>query len=300
MQPIKNYIIHPTDFFNSLLVHYGQWLPESLYIKLQYRFYMGYWIDFNNPKTFNEKLQWLKLKNRRKDYSIMVDKYSVKNYVAKIIGNEHIIPMLGVWDRAEEVEWERLPNQFVLKTTNGGGGSGVVLCRDKSNFDYQKAIIKLNNSLNSDIYRKYREWPYKNVKKRIIAEVYLSNESDELRDYKFFCFNGKVRLFKVDYNRFIKHNANYYDRDGVLLPFGESSCLPDPKQEIILPSTINDMINLAEKVADGNPFMRVDFYDCCGKIYFGEITFYPAGGLGRFEPEEWDNILGEWLELPKL
>lgn len=299
MRPIIDYLKKPSRLFDTLVMHYGQWLPDRMYIKLRYRFKMGKSLHFNNVTTFNEKLQWLKLYNRKAIYTTMVDKYAVKDYVASIIGEDHIIPTIGVWDKPENIEWDNLPNQFVLKTTHGGGGTGVVICKDKSMFDYQAAIDKLNDSLKSDIYRTYREWPYKDVKKRVIAEDYLSDESGELRDYKFFCFNGKVKVFKVDFNRFVGHRANYFDTNGSILPFGEVSFPPDPSYSLLLPLQLKEMIGYAEMVAKDNPFLRIDFYESHGKVYFGEITFFPAGGMGRFEPDGWDKILGEWLVLPK-
>lgn len=300
MQPIINYIKYPSRFFLGIIKKTGFLYSDRIYLKLYYFFEMGKRLNLRDPKTFNEKLQWLKIYNRRPEYTKMVDKYEVKDYVASIIGQEYIIPTLGVWDKPEDIEWEKLPNQFVLKTTHGGGGSGVVICRDKLHFDYQEAIRKLNNSLNSDIYRSFREWPYKYVKKRVIVETYMNDSSGELRDYKFFCFNGKVHFFKVDFNRFKCHQANYYDRNRNLLPFGEASFLPDPNKKIILPDSISEMIRLSEKLSDGNPFMRIDFYDSFGKVYFGEITFFPAGGMGKFEPEEWDEKLGDLINLESV
>lgn len=297
MQPIINYIKYPSRFFLGIIKKTGFLYSDRVYLKLYYFFEMGKSLNIRNPKTFNEKLQWLKIYNRRPEYTKMVDKYAVKDYVASIIGTEYIIPTLGVWDKPEDIEWDKLPNQFVLKTTHGGGGMGIVICRDKSCFNFQEAINKLNGSLKFDIYRLFREWPYKNVQKRILAETYITDSSGELKDYKFFCFSGEVKIFKVDFNRFEKHQANYYDRKFNLLPFGEVSCPPDPEKKINLPYSINEMIRLAERLAVGNPFMRVDFYDSNGKVYFGEITFFPAGGMGKFEPENWDKVLGDMINL---
>ena len=429
------------EFMASIISNFFRWLPDATYLKLLYRFKMGHRLDLNNPQTFTEKLQWLKLYNRKPEYTKMVDKYAVKEYVAKKIGEEYIIPTLGVWDKPEDIDWDSLPNQFVLKTTHGGGGGGVVICKDKTTFDKASAIAKLKESMASDIYSGLREWPYKNVPKRIIAEKFmapekspapkdlldfkffcfngepkflyvsdtpshsltflntdwtitdfgrddyhplnkipekpenleemltiasklsagiphvrvdlynidkhiffgeltlftgsgfipfnpkefdgklgdlltlpnaigggkyliakgeiteLKTEYDELKDYKFFCFNGKVKFFKVDFGRFVEHHANYYDTDGNLLPFGEKSLEPDPNYIIELPNNLKEMISLAERLSKNEPFLRVDFYNVEGKIYFGELTFYPASGMIPWTTEEADNKIGKYLKL---
>lgn len=211
-----------------------------------------------------------------------------------------MLPTLGVWERFDDIDFDALPNQFVLKTNHGGGSIGVVICKDKNIFDVEKARIKLEHSLRTDAYTSLREWSYKNVKRRIFAEPYVIDEATgELRDYKFFCFNGHVRCFKVDFNRFSDHHANYFDRDGLLLPFGEKNYPPVPQKELKMPCELSKMITLAEYIAKGKSFVRVDFYNADGRIYFGEITFFPAGGMGQFTPEEWDNTLGSWIKLPE-
>lgn len=253
-------------------------------------------LNLKNPQTFNEKLQWLKLYDRKNEYVQMVDKYLVKELVKEALGEEYIIPTLAVWERPEDIDFTDLPNQFVIKWNHDSGS--VVVCKDKNTFDCEVAIRKLkkHNELNG--YWFGRERPYKKVKPRIIAEKYMEDPvSGELRDYKFFCFNGKVKCFKVDFDRFIEHRANYYNEKGVLLPFGEALCPPKPEKELILPDEIPQMIMFAETLAKNIPFVRIDFYDVNGKIYFGEITFFPASGFGSFTPEEWDFTLGRWLSL---
>lgn len=288
---------------DSFVVHCLSFLPDKLYLSLRYRCRMGHWINWKNPKIFTEKIQWLKINNRRPEYTRMVDKFAVKEYVAGIIGEEYIIPTLGVWNRPEEIDWESLPDQFVLKTTHGGGGGGVVICKDKKTFDKEKAIEKLTESLNSDIYKSFREWPYKDVPKRVIAEKFMAPEKNPasvgLLDYKFFCFNGKVRFFKVDFGRFVEHHANYYDTDGKLLPFGEMDYEPDANQRIELPNNLREMISLAERLSINEPFLRVDFYNVSGKIYFGELTFYPASGMGKWTNDDVDVCLGEYLTVSR-
>lgn len=293
--------IEINQLLDSFVVHFLPFLPDKLYLSLRYRFRMGHWINWKNPKTFTEKIQWLKIYNRKPEYTQMVDKYAVKDYVAGIIGEEYIIPTLGVWDKPEDIDWDSLSEQFVLKTTHGGGGGGVVICKDKNSFDREKAIEKLNQSLNSDIYESFREWPYKNVPRRIIAEKYMTNNkskvSSELNDYKFFSFNGKVKFFKVDFGRFVEHHANYYSPEGILLDFGESDFPPKADYPVELPENLNDMVSLAERLSSGHPFLRVDFYNVEGRIYFGEITFYPASGMGKWTKEDIDNSIGKMLTL---
>lgn len=294
----KRAIMHPGHLALFLLNKTARLWPDELFLKLKFRLVMGQKLDLDNPKTFNEKLQWLKLYNRKPEYTTMVDKYAVKGYVADIIGQEHIIPTLGVWNSVDEIDWDVLPNQFVLKTTHGGGGSGVIICKDKATFDKDKAKQQLQNSLNSDIYINFREWPYKDVPRCIIAEKYMLDESGyELKDYKFFCFNGRVECFKVDFDRFTSHKANYYDRNATLLPFWETVCPADHSKIFDKPKHFNKMIEYAEILSKNIPFVRIDFYNINGKIYFGEITFFPAAGMGKFEPEEWDIILGKWLNI---
>ena len=300
MKSLRHYIKHPNEFIGGVLVKFNRlFRNDELYLKIIFRCFMGKRLDLNNPKTFSEKLQWLKLYNRKPEYTMMVDKYAVKEYVAEKIGEQYIIPTLGVWDRVEDIDWNSLPKQFVLKTTHAGGGNGVVICKDKSTFDIDKAKAKLGKSMNSNPYYTLREWPYKNVKPRIIAEQYLVDESGiELKDYKFFCFNGEVRLFKVDFNRQNEHRANYYDTDWNLLPFGEVSCPPNTSKVLQRPDNFESMLILASKLSQNIPFVRVDFYNVRGKVYFGEITFFPASGMAPFNSKDCDYMLGSWIELP--
>lgn len=300
-----HYLFHDrVHFFDSLVKNYLRWLPDKWYLSLRYRCCMGHWIDWKHPKTFTEKLQWLKLYNRKPEYTKMVDKYAVKDYVSGIIGPEYIIPTIGVWNKPEDIDWDSLPNQFVLKTTHGGGGGGVVICKDKETFNKDEAIVKLNHSLKADIYRGLREWPYKDVPKRIIAEKFMtlgqSGGTESLLDYKFFCFNGNVKLFKVDFGRFVEHHANYYSPEGNLLLFGEEKLEPDFNYPIKLPSNLDEMISIAERISQGEPFLRVDLYNINGKIYFGEITFFPGSGLMPWTHKETDVEIGQYLEIRQL
>ena len=300
MQPFKYYIKNPKILLTGLLIRIGyKFIPEKFYLELLYRLEIGKWPNIDNPTKFTEKIQWLKLYDHNSEYTKMVDKYAVKQYVAEKIGKEYIIPTLGIWEKAEDIDWDNLPEKFVLKTTHGGGGHGIIICRSKEEFDKKTAIKQLNIAMKKDIAKNYKEWPYKNVHKRIIAEEYMEDANlHELRDYKFFCFGGRCRCFKVDYDRFTEHHANYYDTKGNLLMFGEVGLLPNFNKSIEIPENINLMIELANKLSATISFLRVDFYNVNGKIYFGETTFYPGSGLVPFEPEEWDEILGSWIELP--
>lgn len=294
-----NTMLHTPRIFMKKFAHsplFGL-LPDELALKIQFKNVFLRDLDLKDPKTFNEKLQWLKLYDRKPEYTTMVDKYAAKQYAAAIIGDEHIIPTLGVWDRFEDIDFDDLPDQFVLKCTHGSGD--VVICKDKSSFDREAARKKITKALRTDYYKISREWPYKDVQRKVLAERYMEDDMlGELRDYKFFCFNGRVKCFKVDFDRFINHRANYYDREGVLLPFGEVSFPPDPERRIFLPPGLEMMIAFAESLSASIPFLRVDFYYVNGNIYFGESTFYPAAGFGVFTLEEWDRKMGEWLELP--
>ena len=203
MLPIKEYLSHPKTTAIIILQHFGKWLPDRIYLKIMFRLKMGYKLNLKNPRTFSEKLQWLKLYDRQPLYTQLVDKFAVKEYVAGMIGKDYIIPTLGVWDKPELIDWDSLPDQFVLKTTHGGGSTGVVICKDKSSFDKEKAIENLKESMKQDIYSILKEWPYKNVPRRIIAEKYISPASNhkDLPDYKFFCFDGEVKALFVATDR---------------------------------------------------------------------------------------------------
>ncbi len=292
------YVQHPKKIIAGVVFRLNFLFPDKMYLKIIFWTQMNYKLDLYHPKTFNEKLQWLKIYNRKSEYTSMVDKYAVKEYVAKIIGEEYIIPTFGVWDSPDEIDFGKLPRKFVLKTTNGGGSDGVIVCTDKSKLDLSSVRKKMKKALKLNIYSLYREWPYKNVKHRIIAEHLLEVDGDtNIDDYKLFCFNGTVKLFKIDFDRHAMHKANYYDPKLNLLDLQEDVCPPDYNRPIKMPTNINKMIELAEVLSKDVPFVRIDFYNINGKIYFGEITFFPAGGLGTFTPREWDIKLGEYIKL---
>lgn len=273
-------------------------LPDELYLKIMYWASLGKKLDLKDPKAFNEKLQWLKLYNRDPEYTKMVDKFEAKKYVADIIGEEYIIPTLGVWDNADDVDFAALPDKFVIKCTHNSG-KGMYICKDKSQMDETAVREGLRAGLRQNYYKRGREWPYKNVKPRIIAEQYMEDEKTaELRDYKFMCFDGEVKSLFVCSDRFSKDSLHvtFFDRDWNHLPFERQ--YPLKKDGIDKPQNLDLMIKLAEKLSADIPFLRVDLYEINGKIYFGELTFFPGGGNEAFTPEEWDYKFGSYIKLP--
>lgn len=301
--PLRNAIhslFHNPRHIVCAFLHRMPWLiqDDAKYLSALYKLELGVKPDLEHPTKFSEKIQWLKLHDHNPLYTTMVDKLAVKKIVRERLGEEYVIPVIAEWDNPEQIEWTKLPNQFVIKTNHDGGGRGIVICKEKSKFSIVKALKELNNSFNKSIYKRTREWPYKNVQKRVFAEVFLNDSNGELRDYKFFCFNGKVRCFKIDYNRQVDHRANYFDLDGNVLSYGETMCPPNFKADIYFPINIQEMITLAEKLAKDIPFVRIDFYNVDGHIYFGEITFYPASGMSKWVGDiDVDSLWGEWLQL---
>lgn len=275
-----------------------QLLPDKIYLQIYYRRIFGRKLNLKEPKTFNEKIQWLKLYDRNPTYSKMVDKYEAKNYVENKIGKEYIIPTLGVWEEFDKINFSELPNQFVLKTTHDSGGVVIVKDKDKMNLVKTKKIIE--DSLNNNYYLQGREWPYKNVKHRIIAEKYMVDESGyELKDYKFFCFNGIAKVMFIASDR---QNTNeetkfdFFDMEFNHLPFTNGH--PNSNKIIIKPKSFEKMKKLAEILSEGIPQVRIDFYDINGNIYFGEMTFSHWSGFVPFIPDEWDYRLGSMINLP--
>lgn len=270
-------------------------LSDKAFLKIKYRVNIGKKLDLDNPVTFNEKLQWLKLYDRKPIYTQMVDKYEAKQYAAKIIGEEHIIPTFGVWNTFDKIDFDALPDQFVLKTTHGCGGN--VICRDKSKFDKKRARRIIEKSLKRNHFVYEREWPYKNVKRRIIAEKFMVDESGvELKDYKFFCFDGVPKFLFIVTGRPYDTRFDFFDMDFNHLPFTHG--YPNSSKPTIKPKGFEEMNKLASKLSQNLAHIRVDFYDINGHIYFGELTFSHHGGFVPFNPQEWDYKVGEWLNLP--
>lgn len=274
-------------------------LPDKLYLKLIYRLLMGKKLKLDNPQTFNEKLQWLKLNNRNLKYHQMVDKQEVKQYVAGIIGDKYIIPTIGIWDRFENIDFESLPNQFVLKCTHDSGS--VVICRDKDTFDYKKAKIRITRGLKSDLFWFGREWPYKNLTRKVIAEQFMKSGAGSLTDFKVHCFNGEPKLILVCKDRFTQTGLteDFFDSQWKHLDIKRSTHL-NTNDKISKPEELQEMLALAKKLSENIPFLRVDFYIVEHKIYFSELTFFPASGFERFVPEQWDKLLGSWIDLTKF
>ena len=253
--------------------------------------------DFKNPVTFNEKLQWLKVYNRKPEYTMMADKYAVREYVAKTIGKEYLIPLVGgPWKSFERIDFNSLPDKFVLKCTHDC--ASAIVCDGKKDFNISDARKKLSKSLKYNFYYYGREWPYKKILPQIIAEKYISDErGDELKDYKFMCFNGKVKCVFVCSERHSEDGlkVTIFNRDWRELPF-ERRC-PKSSSKIDQPKYLTKMIELSERLAQKNIFIRSDFYEVNDRIYFGEITFFPGSGFENFIPEKYDEILGSWLKL---
>ena len=274
-------------------------LSDKAYLKLRFRLIMGRKPDLNDPTTYNEKLQWLKLNNRRAEYTMMVDKYRVREYIAKTIGEEYLIPLIGIWDREEDIDFEKLPERFVLKC-NHNSGLGMYICRDKSKLDVEKVRKELRRGMEQNYYLRGREWPYKNVPRKIIAEQFMEDASTgELRDYKFFCFDGRVKaLFVATERQKLGEEVkfDYFDAEYNHLNLKQEH--PNAKHVPEKPLYFDKMKELAEKISRDIPHLRVDFYEANGKIYFGECTFYHLSGMAEFYPNEWDEIFGSWLKLP--
>ena len=295
---IFEYIVNPKKIFLSIISRgFLNCLSDKTYLRLYFLCRLNKKLDLDSPKTFNEKLQWLKLYDRNPEYTKMVDKYEVKEYVSSIIGEEYVIPTLGVWNRFEDIDFDKLPNQFVLKCTHDSGG--VIIVKDKEKLDKQSAKKKINKSLKRNYYYNGREWPYKNVKPRIIAETYMEDsKTKELRDYKFMCFGGKVKCSFCCTERYSEDGlkVTFFDREWNVMPFERH--YPKSSKEILRPQNYDKMIELSETLAKNIPFVRIDFYEINNQIYFGELTFYPGSGFEEFEPFEWDKKMGDMIKLP--
>ena len=283
------------NFFDNR--HLLDWMPDEKYLKMAFRAKMGYPLNLENPKTFNEKLQWLKLHDRKPLYTTLVDKYAVRQYIADKIGEEYLIPLVGgPWNSADEIDFDSLPEQFVLKCNHDSGS--VVICRDKSKFDIEAVKRKLNNNLKTNYYKSGREWPYKDVKPCIVAEEYLEETgiSETITDYKFFCFDGNPRMMYLSSDGAAEPRTDFFDMEFNHIPIRmrDENSEVKPKK----PEAFETMKSLAKTLSENIAHVRVDFYVVNKKIYFGEMTFYHNGGFVHVNPPKWDETIGSWIELP--
>lgn len=296
---INYYFDKPRKLSTTFLRKYGFFIPDKLYLSIYYRIKFGKKLDWENPKSFNEKLQWLKLYDRRPEYTVFCDKYRVRDYIAKTIGEEYLIPLLGVWDSPDDIDFGKLPNQFVLKCNHDSGG--ICFCKDKLKFDIKLAVKQLKNSLKNDYFFSGREWAYKNISRKIIAEKYMQEkDNDELTDYKFFCFNGEPKFLYVSSGLSYHPTAriSFLTLDWNFAPFKRID-YKSFEELPIKPTHFNNMLYIARKLSKNIPFIRVDLYEIDNKVYFSELTFFPCGGLIEFEPSIYDLVLGSLIKLPQ-
>ena len=296
----KKYLLSPQYRFliqANLGVYYN--MPDEKFLSRMFQILMNQELSLEHPKTFNEKLQWLKLYNRKTSYTTMVDKYKVREYIRERLGEKYLIPLLGVWNNPEEIDFDILPNQFVLKC-NHNSGLGMSICKDKVLFDFAKAKKDLRRGIRENYYQKNREWPYKDVPRKIIAEQYMKSDAGGLTDYKIHCFNGEPKLILVCKDRFLETGLteDFFSINWEHLDIRRPKH-PNASAPIKKPEELDEMLRLAAILSKDIPFLRVDFYIVDYKIYFSELTFYPASGFDKFVPEIWDNILGDWLKLPE-
>ena len=278
-------------------------MDDKTYLSLRYRYATGKKIHWNNPKEFNEKLLWLMVHDHNPKYKVLVDKFEVKKYIAQLIGEEYVIPLLAVGERFEDIDFDSLPNQFVVKCNHDSGG--IVICKDKSQFDYEAAKNLINSHLDKEFYRITREWPYRDIKRKVIVEKYMEDQNNEsggeLRDYKFYCFNGEPKFLylsqgltnhetaKINYVSLEWEKEEFYRED-----YKQFDVLPGK------PTNFEKMIDLAKVLSQGFPFVRVDIYEINQKIYFGEMTLYPGAGITEFFPDKWNAVLGDYIDITQM
>lgn len=298
MNQIMMYIKNPARILARLICGKAKWMPDEMYIKIMYRANTGKKLNLTNPKTYNEKLQWLKLYDQREEYTTLVDKYSVKQYVAAKIGEQYLIPTLGVWNTFDQIDFDRLPQAFVLKCTHDSGS--VVICRDKGKLNKQAARVKLEKALKANYFYRSREYPYKHVPPRIIAEPYLENlDAGQLYDYKVFCFHGKPEFLFIASDRASGNvKFDYYDAQFHRLPMRQAAH-PNSTIDHAKPDCFDELMDIAQTLSEGIPQVRVDVYIVDNHIIFGEMTFFHHGGFVPFIPEEYDYLWGEKIHLPQ-
>lgn len=299
MNRVLEKLLNPRKLLLVILSRVFVNMEDERYLKIWYFLMTKERLNLDNPKTFNEKLQWLKLYNIRSLYTKLVDKHEVKAWVKERIGEEYVIPTLGVWDSFDDINFDELPDKFVIKCTHDSGG--YLICKDKSTFDVNAARKFFKRALKRRLYKTSREYVYKGVKPRIIAEPLLVDESGkELKDYKFFCFQGEPKFFFILSNRMSsKYNIDYFDMDMNRLPFGFTYTKISAPINYQKPQNFEKMKELSAVLSKNIPHVRVDFYNINGRIYFGEMTFYHSAGVAPVKPKKWERILGDWIELPK-
>ncbi len=293
------YLKNPRLIWCSLGNHHLlNWMPDKMYLELIYKARTGRKLDLQNPQGYGEKLQWIKLYDRKPEYIQMVDKYTVREYIKTHIGEQYLIPLLGVWEDPQAIDFSLLPEQFVLKCTHDSGS--VCICKDKSQFNKEDAISKLSKHQKTGTYWKTREWPYKHVKARIIAEQYMEDESgDELKDYKVLCFNGVPKLIELHRGRFKIHTQDFYDTNWNKTDISQDGVgLSLTTEHVPKPACFEEMLEKSALLSQGIPHLRVDWYSINGRLYFGELTFFDASGFDLFDRESDELMLGEWIQLP--
>ena len=269
-------------------------LPDKVFLKILYRVNFDKKLDLKQPKTFNEKLNFLKLYDRNINYVNMVDKYEAKKYFSNLCGEQHVIKTLGIYKKIEDIDFSKLPNQFVIKTTHDSGG--VFIVKDKKDCDFNLLKQKISKRLKINYFKKYREWPYKKIKPRILIEEFVRCNEAVLPVYKFFCFNGKVKIIQAIQNDKTQiETIDYYNENWEKLNLKQN--FPNSESGLKKPANFSDMVRMAEKLSVGFPFLRIDFYNADDNILFSEFTFYSDAGIIKFEPEEWDSILGSYIDL---
>lgn len=270
---------------------------DELYIKLQFRYFMHYSLNLRNPQTFQEKLQWLKLYDRKPVYSQMVDKYESKKFIEARVGKSYVIPTIGIYDNVNQINFDKLPKAYIVKTTHDS--ASYIIVKDNKQADRKHIKSFFSKRLKRTYYYSEREWPYKNVKPRIIIEELLSDGSEELRDYKFYCFNGEPKFFYITSNRngIGGLKEDFFDVDGTLMELNQKGYYNNP-QIPQLPKNLSKMLNFSKKLAENTYHLRVDFYEVSGKLYCGELTFFDGGGFCSFVPEKYNKIFGDWIKLP--
>ena len=298
---IKNFIKKNDSFYTLFLIFKLNFfrlmhalITDEFFCKCRYYLKFKKPLNLQNPISFNEKLQWLKLRWNNDICTICVDKYEVRALVKERIGEKYLTKLYQLYNKTEEIDIQKLPNSFVIKTTHGSGQN--ILCKDKADIIWTKAIKHLPLYLKFNYYYYCREWAYKNVPPRLICEEYLEENGAPPRDYKFFCFNGTPKFVQVDLDRFTHHTRNMYDMNWNLLNFTfEYAAFIGVLHK---PETFELMTELAAKLSQGLPFVRVDLYSIGQRVVFGELTFYPEGGFGRFNPDLTDQEIGSYFQLP--